>query len=468
MKGHPPPAALLVVTLLTIVSAILLELYGCAHVAAPSGGPPDTVPPYVVSTEPANLTVIPGYEDKVRFLFSESISERNIRRAVTLFPWEERPDVDKGGDDLKIEPREGWVPDRIYHIVIEPVVQDLFNNQITERIRFIFSTGAPLPENRVHGSIVDRITGGPAPPGRTDLLWLPDSLRYGVAGDSAGNFSLEKLPPGEYLAIGYEDVNQNRRADPLERADSQRVTLGSADSVELELAFFHHDTVGPVLARAEPVDSMTLELEFDLYLDPDAPLPASNIRIRSATGERVGVDTVLHEWAYTRWRQQRAVEAAAAAAADTLPADTLPADTLAQDTLDLPADTVPAPERGRAVPTDTLPVSEPEPLPGQKVRVVTVEPIPPGSYTLQIQDVRGLSGIPGGGEADFEVPEPPPEPEETPEVPPDSVPPDSVPPDSVPPGSVLPGSAPPASASPNSVSTDPNRSAARSSKAFRP
>ena len=99
----------------------LAGLESCAHVEAPPGGPPDSIPPILVGVTPDSFAVVPGLDDWVRFEFNETISEQNIQMAAMLYPFEARPKIGKGKRELRVQPRAGWVPDRIYHIRVEPV-----------------------------------------------------------------------------------------------------------------------------------------------------------------------------------------------------------------------------------------------------------------------------------------------------------------------------------------------------------
>ncbi len=243
---------------------------------------------------------------------------------------------------------------------------------------------------------------------------MPDTLRYGTIADSVGVFGLSALPEGEYLAIGYEDVNNNGRGDDFDRSDTARVTLAAADTLTLDFRVFRHDTIGPRLTEARPIDSVTVELQFDGYLDPDAPLSSANVELFALTDSTpVALDTVLHGWwAYNVWRDS--LLQARAAARDTLaaPPDTLapPPDTLAPVVVPEPLEAPPPQE-------DTLPAAQPEgPLPQRNLYVVTRERIPPGTHAVRVRAVLNLSGREGGGEASFEPVEP--EPEELPPPPP--------------------------------------------------
>ncbi len=410
---------------LAILSPVLAGLQSCAHVASPPGGPPDSIPPLLVLVEPDSFSVVTdfrGNRGMVRFEFNEPISERSIPGSAMMYPFDLRPHTNKGKYDLKVRPRIGWVEDRIYHIRVEPVIQDYFNNRIERPILFVFSTGTPIPFNAVTGTVSDRITGQILPGGRIDLVHLPDTLRYGGIADSVGDFSVATLPEGEYLAIGYDDVNNNRRADAFDRSDTLPVTLGSVDTLVLEFQVFQHDTAGPVLSQVDVVDSTTLMLGFDGYLDPDAPIAIENVAIFSMPDSApVAVETVMHYWQYLVYQDSivqaeraRRDSIAAAEAAEEVARDSAAAaagDTLAAEAAEAEV-AEPRPVRAgpRTVqPGDTLQQSEePQALPDPRIVVITSAAIAPGSYDVSVARLLNLAGFVGGGEGSFEI--------ETPEV----------------------------------------------------
>jgi hypothetical protein len=419
---------------MAVLMSALATFPGCAHVAAPPGGPPDSIPPLLIAVQPDSLAVVPGFDGEVRFEFDEPISERGIPTSAILYPLDLRPKINKGKRELKIKPREGWIENRLYHVRIEPVIQDLFNNVIREPIYHVFSTGLPIPDNEVRGTVYDRITGQILRQGRVDMVKLPDTLRYGGVLDTAGAFGIANLPPGDYLAIGYQDVNGNRRADEFDRADTARVRLDAEEALTLEFDVFRHDTIGPVLALAEPLDSMVLELEFDGYLDPEVLLATSDVRVFALEDSApVAIDTVFHFWQYTVWRDSveavrrvradslAALEAAAAAAAaDTtaVPDTAFALDTLAAEVP--PPELEPVPEEAPEAEAEEL--EEPARLPDRRIYVIASVRVPIGTHIVTSRNIVNLSGLTGGGEAEFELLAPEPE-EEPPEPPPDPPPP---------------------------------------------
>ncbi|UCC73145.1 MAG: carboxypeptidase regulatory-like domain-containing protein [Gemmatimonadota bacterium] len=411
----------------------LVHFEGCANVAAPPGGPPDSIPPILIAVYPDSYAVVDwtGNREKVRFEFLEAISEQNLQVAAILYPFEPRPRVEKGKRELRVRPRAGWLPDRIYHIRVEPVIMDLFQNRIEEPILHVISTGPAVPENGTRGTVFDRIKGRPLREGRVDMVLLPDTLRYGGTADSAGDFNLATLPVGEYYAIGYEDLNNNMRADDFDRSDTLIINLGPADTLVLDFQVFRHDTLGPQLVEVAPVDSMIVQLGFDGYLDPDAPVSSATVEVLSlADSSTVALDTVYHAWQYTVWRDSvedarrdsllQALDEAEAAAAQ----DTAGAAEAVEREVPAPQLRPPAPAEQEEAPAEGP--GEPAALPDRRLYVIATGPIPPGAYLVRVHRLLNLSGLEGDSEAAYDQPEPPP-PEEgegqeqsPPEPPPDT------------------------------------------------
>ncbi len=406
---------------------------GCAHVAAPPGGPPDSTAPVLVAVVPDSNSVVTDMgKELVRFEFEEPISERGVQGAVVVFPLDMRPTVEKGKRELRVRPRQGWIDGRIYHLRIGTTIQDLFQNRITEPIEYVISTGPPIPANRIEGSVIDRITGLPPRVARLDMVLVPDSLspdtlRYAGAADSIGAVRLRALPEGDYWAIGYEDVNNNQRADDFDRTDTLAIAIGFADTLALEFQVFQHDTVGSILALVVVVDSTTLELGFDGYLDADIPVSIDQVEIIAlADSASVTVDTVFHDWQYPAWRDsvqtvvqavqdslaleealadsaaaEQAVPDSAAAEADSAAAEAIAA---ADETVARLAGLRAAIERRRGQaeqPADTGVVVQA--LPERRLFVILSAPLAPGSYEARATAIVNLSGLVGGGAWSFEV-----------------------------------------------------------------
>lgn len=383
--------------LLSAAAAAVLAA-ACAHVEAPTGGPVPDTPIELIATRPDTQAIVPGWRGPVVLVFDRTLSEREVENAVLLSPVRGGVAVDHRGDEVRVQPRQGWQPGTIYIVEVAPVLQDRFNNRLAERVRVVFSTGPAIPDTRGTGLVRDRIRGEVVEGARVDAIRLPDSLTYTTLTDSAGRFELAQVPEGEYLLLGYRDTNRSRRPDPFEPRDSARVTIAAGAAPSAELALLLPDTTPPVAGSARITEGW-VEVRFDDYLDPDQTVTVEQVTL-------VGPDGAAVPLAEVRTAPPARVDAAAA---DTTPA---------------PRDTVPA---------DTAAPRAPLPLQALFVRPAA-ELLPDTIYTVVVRDVRNVHGLVGGGEAPLRTPRPAPPPaarepaDDAPPAPPGDEPPPREPP----------------------------------------
>src|SRR5690606_15752601 len=121
-------------------AAAVAVLFACARAYPPPGGEEDRIPPRIVSITPEPMSVGVARNARVVIRFDERISERGLEGAVLVSPQTSAVRVDRGRSALRVSLRDGWEPDRIYHVVVQPVVRDLFGNTITEPLEVVFST----------------------------------------------------------------------------------------------------------------------------------------------------------------------------------------------------------------------------------------------------------------------------------------------------------------------------------------
>jgi hypothetical protein len=329
-------------------------LTGCAHVEAPPGGPEDRTAPTLVSTQPDTLAVVPPFAGPVILAFDERLSERGLEESVLVSPLTSPPVVDHRGNQIRVSLRRGWVAGQVYQITVLPGVQDLWNNRIAQPITLVFSTGPAIPNTRLAGSVVDRITGRPEIGQRVEAVRQADSLVYATATDSAGAFLFSRIPAGPYQIRAFRDLNRNRTLDDYEPFDVAAVTVtaGATEVPAVRLAIAPPDTTPPVVASAS-VSGTAIQVQFDDYLDPAQPVTPAQVQITGPGGQAVAVSSV-------RIGQERG------APADTAAAGRLPSQTL------------------------------------------SVEPAaaltPRAEYRIRVTGIRNIRGLTGGGEATFRAP----------------------------------------------------------------
>ena len=307
-----------------VALAAFVAYCGCASTGDPPGGPPRTTPPVLLATVPESGAVLTAPPRRVEFDFDEVIGERiaapqpTLAGAVLVSPATGPVSVDWHRDHITISIKGGFRPQRIYRVELLPVVADLHQNKMKVGRTIVFSTGPEIPTATLAGTVVDWTGGRAANGALVQALLLPDSLPYLALADSAGNFSLRQMPPGDYLVYGILDQNNNRRRDPREAFDTARVAL--TDSALVGLFAFTHDTLGPRIRSADLVDSVTVKITFDRPVSPDVAVDTSMVHVSplADSTQTVALAAVLTTTTYdSAAKAETAARAAAQAAKDS-------------------------------------------------------------------------------------------------------------------------------------------------------
>ena len=337
----------------------------CARAYPPPGGERDTAPPRLIETTPVGLTVVPANQDDVVFRFDERISERNFSEAlVTVSPLDGALRVDRGRDYVRVAIDGGWRADRVYRVVLLPGIADLFGNARKESAELVFSTGPPVQSTAIYGMVMDRVTGRAAQRPVVVATRRTDDAVYTAVGDQDGFYALRHLPYGVYELRAYSDQNNNRRRDSLEPVDSGRVeTLqAGADTSDVIFHVLSRDTTAAEVREATVVDSVSVRVRLDDYLDPATAFA-------NATAEVLSLPDSARFAGVTSFTIGRA-----------------------------PA------RRGAPADTAAPPQAQAAPLPANEFIAVIDRALITGRYMIRVRGLTNIGGVPnGGGRANFEV-----------------------------------------------------------------
>ncbi|MEX2472403.1 MAG: Ig-like domain-containing protein [Gemmatimonadota bacterium] len=425
-----------------------LLLAACARQSAPPGGPPDARPPVVIRTTPDPLAEVPDFTGPVRFEFDERISEQGgagpLDEAVTVSPRTGEVRVGHGRRSLSVEVGGGFLPGIVYRVTLLPVVRDMFGNVLQDPFELVFSTGGEPDETAVAGEVWDRVTGRGVG-GYSLNAVSEDSLVYLASSSEGGIYAFRYLPSGSYDVTAFDDQDRDGEPGPSETRGSFALDVAPGDTLFVDVPVVAPDTTAAVLLGAEVMDSITLALRFDDYVDPGSALDDLSVSVVGESGESPAVRRLFHaaEWiqhvesvtdSLARVDSIARAEAPppevvtpgagdtlagvdTLAGADSLPAiDPLPvADTLARsdslqaaDSLALPgADPRvpganrrrgPAPLPGGGIQGLDQALTRGRVLPGRRIVIVLEEPLDPGdAYTVSVDGVVNLEGREGGG-----------------------------------------------------------------------
>ena len=397
----------------------------------------------VVSTSPTAFDTVTELGTSVRFDFNERISERvsggTLEAAFSISPRGGELSVDHGRRSLSVRPEGGFRPGLVYRVTLNAVIADLFGNQMTDPFELVFSTGAEAVPTTLAGEAWNRVTGQPVA-GATIYAVGGDGLIHQSSADGDGIFAFRYLPPGEFSVTAFVDMNRNGEVDSTEVQGAVPAEIAVGDTLLLEVAVLEPDTSAAVVTGALALDSVTIAVTFDDFLDPAAPESSMQVSLAREGGSAPAIDRIFHAGAYLEHvaavtdslvrldsidADRAAIERAGtvpgtdSAATDSAVSDdsaAAPDNVIAIDTIAVPAvDSVPPPAdtvvvepeavRGAPVRLPPLQGSQPGPtpdgrrvLPGRRVVIRLAEPLTPEiEYEVGVAGVVNITGVPGGG-----------------------------------------------------------------------
>ena len=133
---------------------------GCASQGMPPGGPPDKLPPVLLTVTPDSGQLRVGLRQALTFRFDEVINERTragspLDQAVVVSPSDGPVSVDWHRTSITVRARKGWRPDLAYTVTILSGLQDLSGNSTKQPLQTVFSTGSVIPHGEISGVVFD-------------------------------------------------------------------------------------------------------------------------------------------------------------------------------------------------------------------------------------------------------------------------------------------------------------------------
>ncbi|SNC76959.1 Carboxypeptidase regulatory-like domain-containing protein [Hymenobacter gelipurpurascens] len=246
-----------------LISAAAAGLSGCAAISSPQGGERDTIPPKLVSSEPANeARNVQG--QSVRLVFSEQVQVKDLQKNLIIAPFI--------GDDNKYKVREErnavtllfdkpFEPNTTYSFNFGNSISDITESNPAPEAQVSFSTGAQLDSGSVRGTVTELLTGLPAAEASVVLYPEADTANirrgrpyYLARTNKQGAFSLRYLKAGRYQLYALADKNQSNRYEEGERIAylPDLFTVGGTGSDSLRLALTKPDSRRPLVTTQKP------------------------------------------------------------------------------------------------------------------------------------------------------------------------------------------------------------------------
>lgn len=271
--------------------------FGCAGQVAPSGGPPDTVPPEVIRTVPGQGSL--NVRDGVVLLeFSEYVDKRSVESALFVSPDAGELTFDWGSTDVEVRFGAELRESTTYVVSLGTDVVDLRNkNRLAKAFSLAFSTGDRIDSGSIQGMVVDPKPSGVMifgyrHAGRDIDTLNPSRTKPDVVTQTGkdGSFVLPYLAYGRYRIIAMRDEFKNLLYDAETDqfgVPSHEVDVGRErkDARGLAIRLTVEDTSRPFLSQFRAVDRIHALIRFSEPIDP-ASLERGNIRILD-TAQRI-------------------------------------------------------------------------------------------------------------------------------------------------------------------------------------
>ncbi len=205
----------------TLVAGLsyILWLSACASTGTPSGGPRDTTPPAIDSTQSTPNLQTRFSDRKIELVFDEWIQTKDmVRKIVISPPMKYLPKYSSRGKKVTIEFNEEEVlkEDATYLINMGDAIGDFRENNKVENLIFVFSTGDVIDSLTFSGSIIDALTEKPVPDvnvmlydNLADSTFLKERPFYLVKTNKEGLFTFTNIRSDTFRLVALEDQNVN-------------------------------------------------------------------------------------------------------------------------------------------------------------------------------------------------------------------------------------------------------------------
>jgi uncharacterized protein (DUF2141 family) len=265
--------------LLILVTSLLL--FKCARQSQPSGGPKDTDPPELTSSNPQN-----GQKNfkgnQLELTLDEPIKLKDPKEEIFITPsMGSNTKFTVKNNRLFIYPEYKLKDSTTYSIAFRDAVQDMNEGNPAEDLHLAFSTGSTIDSLKVSGSVTE-VFKEKVPEKITVALYQSDTFDIFkhkpilfTKSDKAGKFSITNLKPGQYFVYAFEDKNKNQKVDSKTEKfgfvarslnltldiDSVNIELIHLDARPIKLTSIRNSSTVSVIRFNKAVDSINLRTE---------------------------------------------------------------------------------------------------------------------------------------------------------------------------------------------------------------
>ena len=183
----------------------IMQLESCANIVPPSGGPRDSLPPYLIAARPID-SALGVFPKEILVGFNEYITTSSIQENLIVSPTlKNTPLIDARLNSIKIRIADTLLDNTTYSIQFGDAIKDVNEGNILKNFTYVFSTGNRLDTGKIKGKVLLAESGRVDSsfivilhPANKDSAIFKERPNYYTKLNGKGQFSFNFLPKGSY------------------------------------------------------------------------------------------------------------------------------------------------------------------------------------------------------------------------------------------------------------------------------
>ena len=196
------------ITIILVAIIWLVQLQGCANIVPPSGGPRDSIPPYLIAAKPHDSSVQINPKEIV-IAFNEFITADALQENLIFSPTIKTvPLIDARLNVLRIRINDTLASNTTYSLKFGNAIKDVNEGNIAKGFTYVFSTGNHIDTGTFKGSVrvaetgeVDSTLLVVLHPINKDSAIFKDKPLYYTKLNGKGQFEFQFLPTQSFNAF---------------------------------------------------------------------------------------------------------------------------------------------------------------------------------------------------------------------------------------------------------------------------
>jgi uncharacterized protein (DUF2141 family) len=260
-----------------ILGLIVFNFSQCSNRMPITGGPKDTIPPFVKESFPRHQG-LNHQGQKISITFNEWIREKQLLKALLITPPVQSFTFKINKNRVEVTVLDTLKPNTTYNFNFRNGIEDINEGNTAvmdtlkrEPLRLAFSTGSVIDTLSIRGSVMGLLNNKPMKEIIISMYREDDTLKidkhkpyYFTISDEKGNFRIDNIRAGKYKIYALQDDNNNFTYQEPEMIGflAEGITVSPDSMTNIQLKLVKEDHTPPKLLKNSPLDTDYI-FEFD-------------------------------------------------------------------------------------------------------------------------------------------------------------------------------------------------------------